>query len=81
MKPCQEDWQKLVFKEKIVLFQQNLSSLLNPDYDLVIDRLHLHYDMLLVKFGIDKDKNHIIQFPVFIQPEYTGTVLHEFTGQ
>ena len=29
MKPCQEDWQKLVFKEKIVLFQRNLSSLLN----------------------------------------------------
>ena len=28
MKPCQEDWQKLVFKEKIVLFQRNLSSLL-----------------------------------------------------
>ena len=40
----------------------------NPDYDLVIDRLHLYYDMQLVTFGIDKDKNHIIQFLVFIQP-------------
>ena len=40
----------------------------NPDYDLVIDRLHLYYDMQLVTFGIDKDKNLIIQFPVFIQP-------------
>ena len=40
----------------------------NPDYDLVIDRLHLFYDMQLVTFGIDKDKNLIIQFPVFIQP-------------
>ena len=29
VKPCQEDWQKLVFKEKIVLFQRKLSSLLN----------------------------------------------------
>ena len=29
MKPCQEDWQKFVFKEKIVLFQRNLSSILN----------------------------------------------------
>ena len=40
----------------------------NPDYDLVIDRLHLYYNMQLVTFGIDKDKNLIIQFPVFIQP-------------
>ena len=40
----------------------------NPDYDLVIDRLHLYYDMQLVTFGIDKDRNLIIQFLVFIQP-------------
>ena len=40
----------------------------NPDHDLVIDRLHLYYDMQLVTFGIDKDINLIIQFPVFIQP-------------
>ena len=40
----------------------------NPDYDLVIDRLHLYYDMQLVTFGIGKDRNLIIQFPVFIQP-------------
>ena len=33
----------------------------------MIDRLHLYYDMQLVTFGIDKDKNLIIQFPVFIQ--------------
>ena len=39
----------------------------NPDYDLVIDRLHLYYDMQLVTFGINKDKNLIIQFPVFVQ--------------
>ena len=41
----------------------------NPDYDLVIDRLHLYYDMQLVTFGIDKDKNLNIQFLVFIQPD------------
>ena len=41
--------------------------IINPDYDLVIDRLHLYYDMQLVTFGIDRDKNLIIQFPVFIQ--------------
>ena len=40
----------------------------NPYYDLVIDRLHLYYNMQLVTFGIDRDKNLIIQFPVFIQP-------------
>ena len=40
----------------------------NPDYDLVIDRLYLYYDMQLVTFGIDKDKKLIIQFPVFVQP-------------
>ena len=40
----------------------------NPDYDLVIKRLLLYYDMKLVTFGIDNDKNLIVQFPVFIQP-------------
>ena len=40
----------------------------NPDYDLVIDRLHLYYKMQLVTFGIDENKNLIVQFPVFIQP-------------
>ena len=40
----------------------------NPDYDLVLDRLHLYYDMPLITFSIDKDMNLIIQFPIFIQP-------------
>ena len=40
----------------------------NPDYDLVLDRLHLYFDMQLVTFSIDKDMNLVIQFPVFIQP-------------
>ena len=40
----------------------------NPDYDIVIKRLHLYYDMKLVTFGIDKDRNLIMEFPVFIQP-------------
>ena len=41
---------------------------INPDYDLVIDRLHLYYNMQLVTFGINKDKNLIVQFPVSIEP-------------
>ena len=40
----------------------------NTDYHLVIDRLHPYYDMKLVTFDIDKERNLIIQFPIFIQP-------------
>ena len=40
----------------------------NRDYDLVIKRLYLYYDMNLVTFGIDDPRNLIIQFPVFVQP-------------
>ena len=39
-----------------------------PDYDIVIKRLHLYYDMKLVAFGIDGYRNLIIQFQVFVQP-------------
>ena len=41
---------------------------MTPDYDSVIKRLHLYYDMRLVTFGIDRDKNLLIQFPVFMLP-------------
>ena len=40
----------------------------NPDYALVLDRSHLYYDMKLVTFGIDREMNLVVQFPVFIQP-------------
>ena len=40
----------------------------NPDYTLVLERMHLYYDMQLVTFGIDRDMNLVIQFLVFIQP-------------
>ena len=40
----------------------------NPDYELLIDKLHIYYGMQLITFGIDKNKNLIVQFPVFIQP-------------
>ena len=46
----------------------------NQDYELVLNRLYLYYDMKLVTFGIDSQKNLIIQFPVFVQP-YTQTKL------
>ena len=41
----------------------------NKDYDLVIKRLYLYYDMKLVTFSIDDKKNLIIQFPVFFHPQ------------
>ena len=39
----------------------------NKDYDLVLTRLYLYY-MKLVTFGIDNERNLIIQFPVFVKP-------------
>ena len=40
----------------------------NKDYNLVLTRLYLYYDMKLVTFGIDNQRNLIVQFPAFIQP-------------
>ena len=60
--------------------QQNISSVkemlikTNPDYDIVIKRLHVYYYMKLVIFGIDIKRNLIIQFPIFVQP-YTQQLL------
>ena len=47
---------------------KNSLLITNPDYTLVLERLHLYYDMQLITFGIDSNMNLIIQFPVFIQP-------------
>ena len=46
----------------------------NQDYEIVLNRLYLYYNMKLVMFGIDYQKNLIIQFPMFVQP-YTQTKL------
>ena len=51
--------------------QSSIKELLiktNLDYDTVIKRLHVYYDMKLVTFGIDRNRNLIKQFPLFIQP-------------
>ena len=40
----------------------------NKDYDLVLMRLYLYYDMKLVMFRIDNQRKLIIQIPVFVQP-------------
>ena len=39
----------------------------NKNYDLVLNKLYLYYDMKLVMFGIDNNRNLIIQFPVFVE--------------
>ena len=41
----------------------------NKDYDLVIKRLYLYYDMKLVTCGIDDQRNLIVQFPDFVHPQ------------
>ena len=40
----------------------------NGDYDLVIKRLYLYYNMKLVTFGIDDQRNLIVQFLVLVHP-------------
>ena len=40
----------------------------NKNYDILIKRLYLYYDIKLVTFGIDDKRNLIVQFPVFVHP-------------
>ena len=40
----------------------------NKNYDLLIKRLYLYYDMKLVMFGINDKRNLIVQFPVSVHP-------------
>ena len=48
-------------------FIKEMQTKTSPDYDIVIKRLHLYYDMKLVTFGIERNRNIIIQLPVFVQ--------------
>ena len=54
--------------EKILKEVRIATAKSNKDYDLVLKRLYLYYDMKLVMFGIDNQRNLIVQFPVFVQP-------------
>ena len=61
----------LITPSKLEAILQQVKTALakiNKNYDLVLNRLYLYYDMKLVTFGIDQDKNLIIQFPVFVVP-------------
>ena len=54
---------------KIITWSKNkYCQKLIKNYGLVIRGMYRYYDMKLVMFGIDEDRNLIIQFPVFVQP-------------
>ena len=53
---------KILHKVTLVL------SKTNKNYDFILKGMYKYYDMKLVMFDIDQDRNLIIQFPVFIQP-------------
>ena len=55
---------KLEKLQEILTEVKNSLHITNPHYTLVLDRLHLYYD---IQLGIDKDINLVIQSPVFIQ--------------
>ena len=46
----------------------------NPEYDIVIKRLHLYYDMKLATFGIDRKKKSYYTIPNFCSTLYTTTI-------
>ena len=61
-------------QEKILSKVRKAITKSNKDYDLVLTRLYLYYDMKLVTFGIGNKRNLIVQFSVFVQP-YTQSRL------
>ena len=53
-----------ILKEVRIAFAKS-----NKDYDLSFDKtITVYYDMKLVTFGKDNQRNLIVQFPVFLQP-------------
>ena len=67
--------------QEILTEVKNLLHITNPDYTLVLDRLHLYCDMQLITFGIDKDMNLVVQFPMFIQPYTQKPLILYHSGQ
>ena len=66
--------------EKILSEVRIVIAKSNKDYDLVLTRLYLYYDMKLVTFGIDNQRNLIVQFPIFVQP-YTSALIHRIENR
>ena len=53
---------------KILNEVKQVLSRTNKNYRIVLKGIYKYYDMKLVTFGIDQDRNLTIQFPVFLQP-------------
>ena len=53
---------------KILHEVKQLLSKTDKNYGLVLKGMYKYCDMKPVMFGIDQDRNLIIQFPVFVQP-------------
>ena len=60
--------------EILTLVKETLTKS-NPDYNIVIKTLQLYYDMKILTFGIDGDRNLIIQFPIFVQTHTAAVYL------
>ena len=54
--------------QEILNSVKNTLTKTNQDYDIIIKRLHLYYDMKLVTFGIDRKRNLTIKLLIFVQP-------------
>ena len=52
---------------KILHEVMQVLSKTNKNYGLVLKGMYKYYGLKLVTFGIDQDRNLIIQFPVFVQ--------------
>ena len=67
----------LLLPSKLAKILQEIKQVLlktNKNYGLVIKGMYQYYDMKLVTFGIDRDRNLIIQFPIFVQTIYSKTI-------
>ena len=53
-------WQKILDLVKEALIKTN------PEYDIVMKRLHLYYDMQLVTFGFDRKKEILLYKSQFL---------------
>ena len=51
----------------MITYVKKLVTKTDPEYYLVIKRLHLCYDMKLVTFGVDNNSDFIMQFLIFMQ--------------
>ena len=54
--------------DKILHEVKQVLSKTNKNYGLVIKGMYKYYDMKLVMYGVDQERNLIIQSPVFVQP-------------